>query len=398
MTRRIAMLTGFIGGMILLAAWATAYFSASATTAPLPSTEKQSEEEAPAAAVDIGAPLYKSVAVAAAPVPERKRKANVDPIVIGDCRVVVLEKAEVASRKDGILRFVGTEIKEGEHVPADQLIEIQIGADKKKFRRLKEGDLVEKDQLLAMLDDELARAECAIKKGKIVQAKLDSSSAEKTREEARQRLLTAERLFSQGRRMESEEKVREAKLAYARYGIEAESKLEAIKLAELELEQAAINLKGHEIRSGVKGIIKTIYKQPSEAVKGAPAYEPVFQIRGIDRLRAEGLVEEQYVPYSPLEASRAYVLRQLVTDDRSPPTCAAFAPDGSFLVTGARDRNVLIWPVPTQLESARHMTATITNIEKDVDPSSRQVRIWAELEDTKGLLPGASVTMVYYPQ
>ena len=96
--------------------------------------------------------------------------------------------------------------------------------------------------------------------------------------------------------------------------------------------------------------------------------------------------------------TRVYELRQLVTRDHSPATCAAFAPDGSFLVTGTKDRQVLVWPLPAPAEVRRQVSATVTLIERLVESSSRQVRCWAEVSNPEGLLlPGTTVTLAIYP-
>ncbi len=103
--------------------------------------------------------------------------------------------------------------------------------------------------------------------------------------------------------------------------------------------------------------------------------------------------------HSPLATGRASVVRQLMTEDRSPPTCAAFSPDGAFLVTGARDKNVYVWAVPPREETARQLTAVITRVEPALDPSSHQVRVWAELDNPPpDLVPGVNVTMVQFPK
>jgi WD40 repeat protein len=82
----------------------------------------------------------------------------------------------------------------------------------------------------------------------------------------------------------------------------------------------------------------------------------------------------------------------------SAATCAAFAPDGSFVVAGMKDRQVLVWRMPTAEEIAERLQAEITLVEPCQAPQSRQVRIWAELENPAGrLIPGAAATLAAYP-
>jgi WD40 repeat protein len=98
--------------------------------------------------------------------------------------------------------------------------------------------------------------------------------------------------------------------------------------------------------------------------------------------------------HAPTDKRRAYELCQLISPAAA--TSGAFAPDGSFLVTGTRDRQVLVWKAPTKEESAE-LKAKVKFVEKSLDSNSRQVRIWADLEEPQGLISGGMATMVVYP-
>ena len=100
----------------------------------------------------------------------------------------------------------------------------------------------------------------------------------------------------------------------------------------------------------------------------------------------------------PTATARAHEVRRLVTREPSTPTCAAFAPDGSFVVTGTQERQVLVWPLPGAGERGRPLTARVSLVEPAVDSSARQVRLWAEVTNPEGkLLPGTTVTLTAYP-
>ncbi len=101
---------------------------------------------------------------------------------------------------------------------------------------------------------------------------------------------------------------------------------------------------------------------------------------------------------SPLNFGRASVARQLTTEEHSEPTCGAFDPDGDFVATGARDKNVYVWKMPDKAEIERQLKATITRVESTLDSSSHQVRVWAELDNPGDLMPGANVTMVRFQE
>ncbi len=67
---------------------------------------------------------------------------------------------------------------------------------------------------------------------------------------------------------------------------------------------------------------------------------------------------------APEGKSRAYEFWHLVWTGAA-ATCGAFSPDGSFVVTGMKDRQVLVWPVPGENELNREkLTATIALSER----------------------------------
>src|SRR5262249_44999584 len=106
---------------------------------------------------------------------------------------------------------------------------------------------------------------------------------------------------------------------------------------------------------------------------------------------------------APAAGSRAMELRHLVSSDRSPVNCAAFAPDGSFVAAGNKDRQVHIWgPLPSEKDIAEfQIPGVISNIDHALDASANQVRIFAEFDNPKNpkdesglLMPGGTVTLV----
>lgn len=81
---------------------------------------------------------------------------------------------------------------------------------------------------------------------------------------------------------------------------------------------------------------------------------------------------------APTEGTRATMLRRLAVGSTSTPTCAAFAPDGSFAVTGTQDNRILVWGLPNEQESKREITASIAYVDKSIESARGQTRIWAE--------------------
>ena len=206
-----------------------------------------------------------------------RRHAPWTPIVVPDCRLTVLHKQEVPSQREGVVLFFGRQAEPGEAVPHDRQVRIRRDDEEKVYRLLKEDDRVEAGQLLAQLDDRLARDDWAIKSGKVAASRADLASAVKTRDEARSRYETQIRLMAS--RSTATEEMRAAKLTWDRYSYEADSKREAVRLAELERHQAETVLGMHQIRSSIPGVIKAIYKKArrsrQEPGTGLPGPRPV---------------------------------------------------------------------------------------------------------------------------
>lgn len=234
-----------------------------------------------------------SPATAQAPAPGRPAGAA-DPIVISDCKLNVIEREDVPAQQNGVIEFIGTEVKPNEVVPPHVAKWKTMLGDKEVWiRELKEDDEVREGDLLAKLDSRRAMAEYDIKKSKVTQAIADASASEKLADEGKARYDTAQKLRRGGAGAISEEDVRMAMVTWHKYYLETVAKKEGVATAQAELRQAAVLVEMHEIRSRINGRIKTKYKRKGEAVK---ELEPVFQVYNYDKLRVEGLVETQFLP------------------------------------------------------------------------------------------------------
>jgi WD40 repeat protein len=290
----------------------------------------------------------------------------VDPIVIADCRLTVIEKQDVPSQREGELLFIGTEVEPGQTVPAEQLFTVRVGGQEKSFRRLKEGDVVKAGQLLGCLNDQLSRDDWAIKHAKVASSRADLEAAVKNCDETKNRYDTQLRLQQEGRGVTSEEDVRAARLAWDRAAYEVMSKREAVTLAERELSQADTVLHMHQIRSTCPGVLKTISKHPGEAVK---ALETVFQVQDLGRLRVEGLVDVQYLPYLRpgvrvrVEVAQPVAHRQTLIGHLQELTGVAVSkePTHPAIVSASADGTVRVWDPAVQRERCilRHPAAVL---------------------------------------
>ncbi len=114
---------------------------------------------------------------------------------------------------------------------------------------------------------------------------------------------------------------------------------------------------------------------------------------------------------TPTAQSRGFEVRQLVPRQTGAATCAAFFHDagqaeagpGSFVVTGSKDGNVYLWPVPNKTEVSQHRITGVplTLIAGQSDATARQIRVGADVRNTPEpqypdgrLIPGRPVTIV----
>jgi WD40 repeat protein len=91
---------------------------------------------------------------------------------------------------------------------------------------------------------------------------------------------------------------------------------------------------------------------------------------------------------------RGYEVRKLITEPASAATCAAFAPDGSFIVTGHRNKDLCVWQMPKDIE--QEYVAQLDMMDPTAESSSGQVRIRARVLQP-GLTHNTTVQLVLDP-
>lgn len=166
----------------------------------------------------------------------------------------------------GIVQFIGTEVKAGEDAPRRNLFTVESpGRIKKTFRRLQLGEQIKKGQVLGQLDDRLARIDLAIKESKLYEAAADLDGAKAIADEAMVKWQTAHRLFKTG--SIANEEFRAAKLVYDKFHLEVAAKRGAVTGAQSELILCRELLDQHQIRATASGILSAIRKHPGEAVQ-----------------------------------------------------------------------------------------------------------------------------------
>ncbi len=155
---------------------------------------------------------------------------------------------------------IGTPVGPDEHGPG--IVTVSMGGQKRKYRRLKEGDRIEEGQVVGHVDSSLAEADLAIAGARLAAVMADMGATEKTRDEAQQRFLAAQKLFEKKRI--SEEDYRAARLTWDRYILETKSKEAAVAIARLEQRRLEVLVGMYDLRSLVGGTITKVHKYPGE--------------------------------------------------------------------------------------------------------------------------------------
>jgi RNA polymerase sigma factor (sigma-70 family) len=176
-------------------------------------------------------------------------------------------RVRVPAERDGVLVLVGTEIKEGEKVVKAQILTVLVEGKPLLYRRLKVGETVEKGQLLARVDDRLARIEVAIRRSQVTAAEAALRSVSATAQEADRRYNAYLDLNRKGGFAASKEDIEAARLARERYVEEEKAQKARVGKAQQELRQAQTVLAMHEVRSPVRGIVRRLSKRQGEAVR-----------------------------------------------------------------------------------------------------------------------------------
>jgi RNA polymerase sigma factor (sigma-70 family) len=182
----------------------------------------------------------------------------------------------VPTRQSGVIELIGREVRPGEKVPADKRITVRIAGQAKQYVRLVEGDTVKKGELLARLDDNLARFDVEIKAAVADASEADARASAKTRDEAEKRYNALLQAAQRAPGSVAPEELSGAKLTWQRYLEDSKAKVSAITVAKQELQRAKFLLNTYEVRSPVDGVITAILKKEGEAVQ---QLEGVFRIR-----------------------------------------------------------------------------------------------------------------------
>lgn len=315
--------------------------------------------DAPAtvALADVGAPLYASKPVPPKPTPPAS--AAVDPIIVRQCQVTLAETQNVPSKNSGRLLYFCTDIKPGEVVPPDQIIEHP--RTKKQYRRLRVGETVEKGDLVGFLDDKLAAANQSIEVAAIAAGEARQEAAQQVLRAAGEDYQMNAELWKTRAVPESELRRSKAQFFRAQSDVE-EAKGQLLKSRE-EFNKAKVILEEHEVRTTIPGTIKRFYRQPGESIK---ELDPIIELQNLTKLRVEGLVDREFLPLLAQSKSGRRELKVII--ESAPQTAPAIQleghllpvravaftkdPNRSLIVSGSEDRTARVWDRLTKTQKA----------------------------------------------
>jgi WD40 repeat protein len=301
---------------------------------------------------DYGEPLYPAIALSPLPA-EEVRKYSL--LVIDPCHASSRYTQEVSSPREGQLLYVGKEVKEKSTTDDDQQRQLKVfhlfdGFETRsiKVRPFEMGDIVEYDQIVAVLNSAIAAREVEKQRVKLEASIGDHKATRDLVQQATERYEKYRELAPQ--RLVSVFDLAEAKMAVAKYTADEIMKQGGVGTSREELAQALVNLDQYYLKSKLTGkaVIKRIDKRDSEGVK---PQETVMELHDISNLKVEGTVDSQHVQTllhnknakCYLEPSVELGNVEFDRAHRSEVTCVAVCADGEHFVSGSADHDVYVW-------------------------------------------------------
>jgi hypothetical protein len=340
--------------------------------------------------------------------------ARTEPVLIPECPLVIVEKQEVAPEKEGIILFIGTDVQMGEVVPPDkQLPEAKLGflailvgekpiegedcfqvpndpknwyrryredkdplepnkvfrfKERRQVRKLQVGDRIKRDQLLAQINPAKSADEVAVNIAKLEGVEESRWAAMTMRDEYQRRLKNYEGINSQQRGAIPTDTLQETRIQWAKSYAEERVKRKEIVEAQRKLNASLTELKMHEVRAAIDGIVMQIYK--NHQGDAAKPLEPILRIENPARLRAEGrLPIEEALKLGEgmtaiIEASRPEAPRLVLSGHRGTVNCVAVSKGKRpVIVSGSDDKTLrgwdsvtgvmlwTVWPLPSSVRA-----------------------------------------------
>ncbi|HEY7156332.1 MAG TPA: HlyD family efflux transporter periplasmic adaptor subunit [Gemmataceae bacterium] len=389
---------------VVAAVWAVAPKNISSDSPPQDQAPEKRKADAPDRSAPVSAP-QPPLALGTGALPElieyakQNQQELLETIVIPGAPLVMDGQQDVPSEKEGVIIFIGTDIKAGEKVPPEkqlpkaelgflavpvgpkerlregektfQLFEesnqmyrrlrdddplephkITLAREFREVRKLQVGDWVERGQLLALVNPKKSFDEVTMKVASLDAADYDTQASGKKRDEYHRRYLT---MLEQNRRVPGsvpKDDIEATRLQRDNFAFEAKQKAAKVVEAQRTLHAALTDLRYHEVHAAIDGVVKSIYKHhQGEAVK---PYEPVLQIQDPSRLCAKGLLDIQQAQKLKkgmqvyIEASRPEHPLRIITGHLGAVNCVAVSKgDKPIIVSGSDDETLRGWDAAT---------------------------------------------------
>ncbi|HUR55679.1 MAG TPA: HlyD family efflux transporter periplasmic adaptor subunit [Gemmataceae bacterium] len=258
------------------------------------------------------------------------------------------ERQQVAAEVDGKIELLATPLEPGAAFDKNDPNIVFHPRDfkhERPHRRLSDGDVVKKDQVLCFLDDQLvsARMDAATSvKAAVEQLQTEASKGVRYTEE---RLKLQLEGFQKG--VVSRSELLQDYVTLTRFMENLAQAAQTLAKTNSEFKENEVMLRKHRIHSGVNGVIRSISKRVGEFVK---AGEKILEIQGTDKIRLEGNLHVQYSSFVPrglavsvepaltnpaeksLAAHRQEVTGIAVTANPGRPMIVSVGADGSAIV------------------------------------------------------------------
>jgi len=234
---------------------------------------------------EIGPDLY-----AKAKMPELPAQAaRAELIVLANAVVQNDLRVQVSAQIDGLIEMIATPLAAGEQYnPNDPEIVFHPRDLKKEkpYKRVREYDIVRKDQVLVRLDEQLISLQLDALKHQIVATGRAIDAAKVAEDAQAQSVKLLEKIVGA-----AESEILSQRSLTARYlENRLQSEKEKAKL-EGELRTTDAQLRRHWIVSPLNGRVVKVLKSPLEYAR---AGDPVLEIPATDRVRVEGKLDIQY--------------------------------------------------------------------------------------------------------
>lgn len=185
---------------------------------------------------------------------------------VQDCQITLIEHVTLASDRSGNLKHVG----------------------------FKEGQLIAAGAQVALIDDDVAKANLAVAEKK-ASNEVDVKFARISRDAAKKEYDMAVEANKNRTGAVSGLEIDKAKLAFNKAELQIEMAEHELAQNKLNRDVTAAELKTYSVVAGFDGVVTRIYKKKGEAVHQG---DPIAEIVNTDRVRIEGRVNLKDLPYA----------------------------------------------------------------------------------------------------